>query len=138
MSDGVLLGDGEVAAAEVVGGRRWRTAEQKLRIVEETLLPGVSVAQVAHRHGINANQIFQWRRQYRGGDLRSATGDTAGLLSVTVTESPAADSPAMAEMQVAATSGGAIHIELRGCAVVSIERGADEALVRTVLESLRT
>jgi hypothetical protein len=44
----------------------------------------------------------------------------------------------MAEMQVAATSGGAIHIELRGCAVVSIERGADEALVRTVLESLRT
>lgn len=137
MSDGVLLGDGEVESAEVVGGRRWRTAEQKLRIVEETLLPGVSVAQVAHRHGINANQNFQWRRQYRGGERRLAAGDAAGLLSVTVTGSPATDLSASAERQEAATPGGAIHIELRGCAVVSIEAGADHALVRTVLESLR-
>ena len=32
-------------------------------------MPGSSVADVAREHGINANQVFQWRRLYR--DARS-------------------------------------------------------------------
>jgi hypothetical protein len=35
------------------------------------------------------------------------------------------------------SSGGAIHIELPGRAMISIETGADPALLRCVLESLR-
>jgi hypothetical protein len=37
--------------------------------VEETLVAGASVSVVARRHDVNANQVFAWRRQYRGGEL---------------------------------------------------------------------
>ena len=38
--------------------RRLRTVEEKTKIVQETLAPGVSVAEVARRHGLNANLLF--------------------------------------------------------------------------------
>lgn len=38
-------------------------------MVEETLLPGTSVAKVALRYAVNENQVFQWRRLYRDGKL---------------------------------------------------------------------
>jgi transposase len=44
-----------------------RTAEEKRRIVEATLVPGASIARVAREHGVNANQVFQWRYEYRNG-----------------------------------------------------------------------
>ena len=42
--------------------RRHWTMEEKVRLVEETFLPGQSVSLVARRHGMNANQLFTWRR----------------------------------------------------------------------------
>jgi hypothetical protein len=36
-----------------------------------------------------------------------------------------------------ASSGAAIHIEFPGRAVISVESGADNSLLRTILESLR-
>jgi transposase len=38
--------------------RQYRTAAERRRVVEETLVPGVSVAKVARAHGVNANQVF--------------------------------------------------------------------------------
>jgi transposase len=38
--------------------RRYRTLEEKRRIVEETLAQGASVARVARAHGVNANLVF--------------------------------------------------------------------------------
>jgi transposase len=49
--------------------RQHRSAELKRKIVEETLAPGASVARVARAHGVNANQVFEWRRLYREGRL---------------------------------------------------------------------
>ncbi len=57
---------------------------EKRRIVEETLQPGTSVAKVARAHGVNANQVFAWRRQYRQGLLSEKNGETAKLLPVHV------------------------------------------------------
>jgi hypothetical protein len=37
----------------------------------------------------------------------------------------------------AQATSGCIHIELQGRALISIESGADPALLRTILESLR-
>jgi hypothetical protein len=51
--------------------RRRRSVEEKRRIVEETLEAGASVARVARRHSVNANQVFYWRKKYREGRLRS-------------------------------------------------------------------
>ncbi len=49
--------------------RQRRSVAEKRRIVEETLAPGASVARVARAHGINANQVFGWRRLYLAGRL---------------------------------------------------------------------
>ena len=72
--------------------RRYRSAEERRRIVEETLVPDTSVAIVARAHGVNANQVFGWRKLYQAGLLGStqaASGSEAGtscvrLLPVTV------------------------------------------------------
>ena len=47
--------------------RRRRSLDERKRIVEEALAPGVSVAAVARRHGLNANLIFKWIRRTREG-----------------------------------------------------------------------
>jgi transposase len=57
------------AAAQGRAGKRPRRAwseEEKRRIVEEALVPGASVAEVARRHGANANLVFTWRRMAQG------------------------------------------------------------------------
>jgi transposase len=46
-----------------------RTIKERRDIVEETLVPGASVARVARRHDVNANQVFYWRKLYREGRL---------------------------------------------------------------------
>ena len=122
--------------------KRWPLAEKR-RIVELTLEPGASVAQVAQAEGVNANQVFQWRRAYHNGDLQSGT--STALLPVVIGAEAGAVAriePAPEIVQAASTDAypaqpsGAIHIELRGRATISVERGADRALLRTILESL--
>lgn len=57
--------------------RRHRTKRERRQVVEETLQPGASVAVVARRHGVNANQVFHWRKLYREGKLDG--GDYSSL-----------------------------------------------------------
>jgi transposase len=72
MTDGTTrrYNDGEVLSG-VQRRRRW-TPEEKVRIVEETYLPGMSVSLVARRHGVGGNQIFTWRRLMAQGALTAA------------------------------------------------------------------
>ena len=51
------------------GKKLRRTIKEKRDIVEETLVAGASVARVARRHGVNANQVFYWRKLFREGRL---------------------------------------------------------------------
>lgn len=53
--------------------RRHWTTEEKVRIVDETHLPGQSVSIVARRHGISANQLFTWRRLMAQGAFTAAS-----------------------------------------------------------------
>ena len=46
-----------------VSRRSW-PLEEKRRIVEEAFGPGMSVADVARRHGLNSNQVFNWRKVF--------------------------------------------------------------------------
>ena len=61
--------------------RRLRTIEEKRRIVEETLQAGESVATVARRHEVNANQVFAWRRQNEQEQARIVIASTAIAVS---------------------------------------------------------
>jgi len=65
--------------------RRMRTAEEKRRIVEETLVPGASVAAVARRHDVDANLLFGWRRLHKQGLLERSREPVVPLLPVQVT-----------------------------------------------------
>lgn len=69
-----------------VASRRFRTLEEKARIVAESRVPGTSVAQVARRHEVNANQVFSWRRLADQGLLRAGAGEgEIKLLPIKVT-----------------------------------------------------
>jgi transposase len=72
--------------------RQRRSIAEKRRIVEETLVEGASVARVARGHGINANQVFGWRRQYLAGRLGECK-PAMKLLPVRVSESLPAPLP---------------------------------------------
>jgi transposase len=63
---------GRVRRLEVIegpSGRRNWPDEVKARIVAETLEPGASVACVAARHRVTAQQVTTWRRLAREGRL---------------------------------------------------------------------
>jgi len=122
-----------------MGRKRW-SVEEKRRIVELTLVPGASVARIAQAEGVNANQVFLWRRAYRKGELLSGSA----LLPVVIEADGSSCSDLTSDLEVAQAAAeqpapapsGAIHIELPGRAAISVERGADRALLRTILESL--
>ena len=111
-----------------------RTPEEKRRIVEATFVPGASIARVAREHGVNANQVFQWRYEYRKGTLGFGQQAQTRLMPVTVTAEP--HSVTLPGIAPVTAPSGSIHIELPGRAVISVEAGVDLELVRTVLGSL--
>ena len=51
--------------------RRW-TAPEKVRMVDETFEPGMTVSLEARRHGVAKNQLFTWRRLVAQGSLAAA------------------------------------------------------------------
>jgi len=123
-----------------IAKRQYRTFQEKRQIVEETLAEGASVARIARARGINANQVFGWRKLYLAGRLGGASR-TIKLLPVQVSES----SPSLAAttsrecsrcVDFSESTPGSIHIELRH-AQVRIEGSADPALLRVLLECLR-
>ena len=72
-------------------GRRRRSwsLDEKRRIVDESLEDGASLAEVARRHDLNANQLFTWRRQF--GIEPVEPKDPAPILPVTITSDTAAE-----------------------------------------------
>jgi len=54
--------------------RPWSTAE-KIRLVEETMQPGISVSYVARRAGVAPSLLFNWRRRMLEGGLQAVAAD---------------------------------------------------------------
>src|SRR5437899_12415286 len=112
--------------------RRRRSVEEKRRIVEETLESGASVARVARRHAVNANQVFYWRKKYREGRL--GKGRSSNLLPVAVSEIPSNKSGQVRWLS-SRCSLGAMEIKLpKG--QVRITGSVETEALRTVLECL--
>lgn len=76
-------------------GMRYRhhPIEFKRALVEQSLLPGVSVSRLAREHGVNANQIFNWRKIYQAGGLEPVQGATLLPIQVHEAQGPAHGSP---------------------------------------------
>ena len=79
--------------------RRSWSEEEKRRIVEETLLPGASVATVAQRHGFNASLLLSWRRQTAfGGEAKrpvTSAPEPAEFVPIGVFDQAADEGPAL-------------------------------------------
>jgi len=133
---------------EAEAKRRRRSVLERRQIVEETLVPGASVARVARAHGVNANQVFYWRTLYRRGRLGVATAGAA-LLPVKISDVAVSEALAttarpgrMVKSESAPDSErrnaapGMIHIQLPQ-AKLRIEGTVDAPTLRVVLESLR-
>ena len=123
------------------GQRQRRSIAEKRRIVEETLIKGASVARIARAHGVNANQVFGWRRLYLSGRLGEQK-PTMKLLPVRVSEglpplAPHTSNEVSTSIEVANPKPipGTIHIKLRR-SQLRIEGSADAELVRVLLECL--
>jgi transposase len=82
-----LVSDDEFQRIEVITGvarrRRW-SAEQKLRIVEDSLQSSESVSVVARRHGVAPNLLFRWRRLASEGGAAAVTADDGVTSNVEV------------------------------------------------------
>jgi transposase len=116
---------------EAVKRRRRRSKLERRQIVEETLKPGTSVAIVARAQGINANQLFQWRKLYREGRLEVEESSSA-LLPVKI--SNAIRKPTQ-RRESQTIKSGTIDIDL-GHARVRIEGTVDPDCVRASVEGL--
>ena len=99
------------------------------------------MARIARAHGVNANQVFGWRRLYLSGRLGEQK-PAMKLLPVRVSESLApATTHASGEVSTSIEAAnpkpvpGTIHIKLRQ-AQLRIEGSADAELVRVLLECL--
>jgi transposase len=114
--------------------RRTRSRLERRQVVEETMRPGApSVAVIARAHGVNANQVFNWRKLYHAGRLNEKNPE-AGLLPVRISDSPRREYPG-ADGAVARPPSGTIHIEL-GRVRIRVEGRVDAESLCMVLEHL--
>jgi transposase len=89
------------------------------------MMPGSSVSLVARRYDVNANQVFAWRRRYRG-----AAAEPGGLQLMPVTVMP--DQPVG---MVSAGASELIEIVLNGYRV-RVGDGMKASTLRLVLDVL--
>ncbi len=116
-----------IEVAGQVKKRQKRSVEEKRRIVEETLVGGASVARVARRHAVNANQVFYWRKKYYEGQL--GKGPSSKLLPVTLSDSMCGKSASLS------SAVGSLEIKLSK-GTVRVAGNVDVVVLRAVIESL--
>ena len=110
------------------GHYRQHPLEFKRALVALSLEPGASVARIAREHGVNANQVFSWRRLYQQGRLGTpALKRDDDLLPVVL--APTAPAPS----NDAAQADGVVVLE-RGQVRVRIEGQPNAATLAQVLD----
>lgn len=124
--------------------RRW-SAEEKGRIVAETLQAGMTVTEVARRWHVCPQQVWGWRREAREGQLvlRETDSNPRAAPRFVPIVADAAASSTEVESEVAALERAhalaatpSVEIRLAG-AVVRVAVGTDAALLSDVLRAVR-
>ena len=138
----------DVRRIELITGagrrRRW-SSEDKARIVVESLEPGVSVSEVARRHGLSPQQLFGWRRKARASFHEAGNPAPANRPAVDPaprprrpkgSQSPSPEvsnvAPAFAPVVIAESARPSPRISSQPPAVGSIEIAIADAVVRVI------
>ena len=111
------------------GPYRQHSTEFKRAVVAKSFDEGASVARLAGEFNINANQVFNWRKQF--SDLQGTVNEIppASLLPVTVMDMPAA-----ADEHVAPIPG--VIVLTVGATQLRLEGSVDAATLAQVLARL--
>jgi transposase len=127
---GARMRGGEILGVE--RRRRW-TDEVKISILHEVGQSGWSVTDVARRHDLTRQHIYQWRRELRAKGLWPPSGRAASDRSVFIPVVPA--SPSLADSDVFPTGGSAeVTILLRNSRQLRCAAGINDA---TLLRLIR-
>ena len=102
--------------------RRWSDAE-KAAIVAESVAPGAKSSEIALRHGLHRNQLYDWRRQFRSAAVADAGFVASGFV------------PVVAENQ-GGSATAAIEIEIGG-ATLRVGAGVELGFLGKVLRLLK-
>src|SRR4051795_3869334 len=85
-----------------VGRRRRWSAEDKARIVAESLDPATTSSAVARRYGLHASQLFVWRQQlHRSASSAAGTIGGPGSVRVLMAEGGGPPAEAVGRMEIA-------------------------------------
>ena len=120
----VLLPRGEICSSR---RRRW-SEEDKGRIVAESFEKGLTASDVARRHDISPQQLFEWRRRARSGELAVPVADEMTFAEVAI---------GFANPTEAAPEGGELDLLMEGMTIRVTDR-TDMALLVRVMRALRT
>ena len=139
--DSRLEPTGAVRRFEVIDGaagrRRW-SADDRARILEETLVPGAVVSVVARRHGLTPQQVFTWRREARQARAALPTFVPAVIAPEPVVAEPARTKPAHWPAKRSPSRRRAAGIEVEaGGVTVRIGDGASPAIIAAVIGALK-
>ena len=110
-------------------GKRIFTSAFKAWLVEQAGKPATSVAGLALRHGVNANQLRRWMRLAE----QHVNERTPVLLPVYIEQ---ARVPVAPTVPVPSAAAAPIEIEVAG-AIVRLYEGVDARRLRIVLDALR-
>ncbi len=122
-----------VSRLEVIegpSGRRRRTRAERARIATESMMPGMTVADVARKHGTTRWQIYDWRKQIRKGNLvLPESVASLPMFAELVVAVPELDAPA---------AGGGSDIEIVvGDVVIRAGAGAGEGPLTRAIRAAR-
>jgi len=96
--------------------RRW-TIEEKAAIVAESTRPGVNVAEVARRFGVNRGLVQTWRRKATGEASVFVPLRVEGLVATDNNKDRTSSARSMAMETDASTRPGSVEIECGGIRV---------------------
>jgi len=119
---------------EVISGtgrrRKW-SRRRKESIVLETLEEGASVSEVARRHGVDASQVFKWRRD-AGLRSRPSASEPVMFAPLLIEQK---ETPQPEQREAAPLPSGLIELELAG-ARARIPVTAGREVILAVIDGL--
>ena len=124
------VGVSRLEVIEGPSGRRRRTKAERARIAAESMMHGVTVADVARKHGTTRWQIYDWRKQLRKGNLVVPENVAAlPIFAELVVDDSSAETPS-------AVAGSDLEIVV-GDIVIRAGAGADEEQLTRAIRAAR-
>jgi len=112
--------------------------ERKIAIVAESLAPGVNISAIARSHGLNPQQLFGWRKRFRGeaSALMTSPERTPAFAPALVEPTLSIPTPDALPVPQPYTGEGSIEVSV-GSATIRIRGAVDAKTLAMVLKALK-